>query len=105
MNAKLEVINAMTESANWLEQVQEEMGHGKDILLLLSPFAQSRTAALAKLCHAYHYSQATDLPGDYWKECERLLNLNDFASKEHGISLDLVFLLQPQAGPMRQLPF
>ena len=98
MNAKLEVINAMAGHGHWLEKVQEEMGHGKEILLLLAPTDQTKTNALAKLCSAYHYAQCADFPPEIWAEYQRMLDLNDFAAKEHGIGPELIFLLHPQGG-------
>ena len=97
MNARLEIINAMTESGAWLERVQEEMGHGKEILLLLAHLDQGQSNALSKLCNAYHYSQETNLSFEHWEEYHRLLDVNDYAAKEHGIGAEMVCLLCPQA--------
>jgi hypothetical protein len=97
MSARLEIINAMTESGAWLERVQEEMGHGKEILLVLSQIDQAKSNALAKLCNAYHYSQESEAAFELWEDYRQLLDLNDFAAKEHGIAAEMVFLLHPQS--------
>ena len=97
MNAKLEIINAMTESGAWLERVQEEMGHGKEILLVLAQIDQAKSNALAKLCSAYHYSQDNEVPFEYWEEYRPLLEMNDYAAKEHGIGAEMVCFLHPQS--------
>ena len=98
MSAKLEIINAMTESCAWLERVQEEMGHGKRILLVLAQIDQSQSNALVKLCHAYHYSQQDEAAFEVWEEYRQLLDLNDYAAKEHGIGAEMVYLLHPPCG-------
>lgn len=103
MGAHPQVINAMTEQADWLVKVQEEMGHGREILLLLPAVEQSKSRALAKLCHAYHYSQQLGLTSELCQEFEMLLDMSDFAAKEHGISMDVVCLLQPEINPNRRL--
>jgi hypothetical protein len=97
MNARLEIINAMTESGAWLERVQEEMGHGKEILLVLSQIDQAKSNALAKLCHAYRYSQEDDTAFELSHDYRHLLDLHDYAAKEHGIASEMVFLLHPQS--------
>ena len=103
MNAKLEVINALHGRVNWLELVHEEMGHGKEILLLLPPVDQAKTNALAKLCQAYRYHQPDDLPQEVLEEYGMLLNVSDFAAKEHGITPEAVYFLQPQTDRERQV--
>ena len=100
MNAKLEIINAMTEPATWLDRVQEQMGNGNEILLLLSQIDQVKSNALGKLCHAYHYSQENEMALDISDECRRLLDVHDYAAKEHGINIEMVFLLHPEATPL-----
>ena len=100
MNDKLEIINAMTEPVAWLARVQEEMGHGHEILLLLSQIDQGKSNALIKLCHAYHYSQENEMALDISDECRRLLDVHDYAAKEHGINIEMVFLLHPEATPL-----
>src|SRR6266850_1225608 len=85
MNARLEVINAMTEPAAWLQRVQDHMGNGSEILLLLSQIDQAKSNALAKLCHAYHYSQDSDIADALSEEYRKLLDVHDYAAKEHGI--------------------
>ena len=97
MNARLEIINAMTESGAWLERVQEEMGHGKEILLVVAHIDQGKSNALTKLCSAYQYSQETELSFEHWEEYHRLLDGNDYAAKEHGIAAEMVCLLSPQS--------
>ena len=97
MNARLEIINAMTESGAWLERVQEEMGHGKEILLVLSQLDQAQSNALAKLCNAYHYAQQNEAALELWEEYRQLLDLNDYAAKEHGIAAEMMFLLHPRS--------
>src|SRR4051812_44613426 len=94
MNAKLEIINAMTDQAAWIERVHEQMGLGREILLLLSQLDNSKSNALAKLCHAYRYSQDADavLPDEY----RDLLDVHDYAAKEHGIGVEMVLLLHPR---------
>ena len=103
MNAKLEVINALHGQANWLELVHEEMGYGKEILLLLPPVDDTKTHALAKLCEAYRYHQPNDLPREVVEQYEKLLDLNEFAAKEHGITADTVYFLQPRGGASGQV--
>ena len=103
MNAKLEVINALHGRANWLELVHEEMGHGSEILLLLPPVDAAKTNALAKLCQAYRYHQPNDLPREVLEEYGMLLDVNDFAAKEHGITRESVYFLQPQGSGTRQV--
>jgi hypothetical protein len=100
MNAKLEIINSMTEPAAWLARVQEQMGNGNEILLLLSQVDQVKSNALGKLCHAYHYSQEAEMGLDISDECRRLLDVHDYAAKEHGIGIEMVFLLHPEATPL-----
>ena len=73
------------------------MGHGKEILLVLAQLDQVKSNALAKLCSAYHYSQENDAAFDLWEEYRSLLDLNDYAAKEHGIGAEMVFLLHPQS--------
>ena len=102
MNAKLEIINTMTEPAAWLERVQEQMGHGKEILLLLSQIDQAKSNALAKLCNAYHYAQDVDLDLALSEECRKLLDVHDYAAKEHGIGIEMVFLLHPKVTALAQ---
>ena len=94
MNAKLEIINAMTDPAAWLDRVHEQMGLGNEILLLLSQLDEGKSNALAKLCHAYRYSQDSEtvLPDEY----RQLLDVHDYAAKEHGIGIETVFLLHPR---------
>src|SRR5256885_106224 len=84
MNARLEIINTMTEPAAWLERVQEQMGLGKEILLLLSQLDDPKSKALSKLCHAYHYSQDTDMDLTLSDQCRKMLDMHDYAAKEHG---------------------
>jgi hypothetical protein len=102
MNAKLEVINSMTEPAAWLQRVQDHMGHGSEILLLLSQIDQAKSNALAKLCHAYHYSQDNDIADALSDEYRNLLDVHDYAAKEHGIGIDMVFLLHPESNGLPQ---
>ena len=93
----MEIINAMTESGAWLERVQEEMGHGKEILLVLAQIDQAKSNALAKLCSAYHYSQESESAFDLSEEYRHLVDLNDYAAKEHGIGAEMIFWLHPQS--------
>jgi hypothetical protein len=102
MNARLEIINAMTDSGAWLEKVQEEMGHGKEILLVLSQIDQAKSNALAKLCNAYHYSQQDETALEVWEDYRRLLDVHDYAAKEHGIAAEMVFLLHPKSSHSAQ---
>ena len=99
MNARLEIINAMTESGAWLERVQEEMGHGKEILLVLSQLDQAKSNALDKLCNAYHYTQQDEIALELWEEYRQLLDVHDYAAKEHGIAAEMIFLLHPRSSP------
>jgi len=94
MSAKLEIINAMTEPAAWLERVHEQMGLGNEILLLLSQLDAGKSNALAKLCQAYRYSQ--DCETVLSEEYRQLLDVHDYAAKEHGIGAEMVFLLHPR---------
>jgi hypothetical protein len=100
MNAKLEIINTMTEPAAWLERVHEQMGQGNEILLLLAQLDQGKSNALAKLCHAYHYWQDCEvvLPEQY----RQLLDVHDYAAKEHGIGAEMVFRLHPQGNQLTE---
>jgi len=93
MSAKLEIINAMTDPGAWLDRVHEQMGFGNEILLLLSQLDAGKSNALAKLCHAYRYAQDSEtvLPDEY----RQMLDVHDYAAKEHGIGVDTVFLLHP----------
>jgi hypothetical protein len=84
----------MTEPAAWLQRVQDQMGNGSDILLLLSQIDQAKSNALAKLCHAYHYSQDSEM--DLSEEYRSFLGVNDYAAKENGIGIDMVFVLHPE---------
>ena len=102
MNAKLEIINAMTEPAAWLERVQEQMGLGREILLLLSQIDEPKSKALSKLCHAYHYSQDADMDLALSAECRKMLDMHDYAAKEHGIGIEMVFLLHPKVHALAQ---
>ncbi|HXG48207.1 MAG TPA: hypothetical protein VNO52_11335 [Methylomirabilota bacterium] len=103
MNAKLEVINALHGQRDWLELVHVEMGQGKEILLLLPPVDASKAKALARLCHAYGYHQPADLPREVIEHYEQLLDLNDFAAKEHGITSEAVYFLQPHRTESREV--
>lgn len=102
MNAKMEIINAMTEPGAWLERVQEQMGNGREILLLLSQLDQPKSNALAKLCKAYHYSQDNEIGFDLSQEYGQLLDVNDYAAKEHGIGIEMVYVLHPASAPTAQ---
>src|SRR5690242_4307432 len=93
MNAKIEVINAMTEPAAWLDRVHEQMSLGHEILLLLSQVDNGKGKALAKLCQAYRYTQDADAL--LLDECRQLLDVHDYAAKEHGIGVEMVFFLHP----------
>jgi len=95
MNAKMEVINAMTEPAAWLDRVHEQMSLGHQILLLLSQVDQGKSNALAKLCQAYRYTQ--DCDSLLLDEYRQLLDVHDYAAKEHGIGVEMVFVLHPSA--------
>src|SRR5258707_10511613 len=92
MNGKLEIINAMTEPAAWLQRVQDQMGNGTEILLLLDQIDQAHSNALRKLCHAYRYSQENEIGMDLTEEYQRLLGVNEYAAKENGIGIEMVFL-------------
>ena len=94
MSAKLEIINAMTEPAAWLDRVHEQMGQGNEILLLLAHLDEGKSNALAKLCQAYRYSQ--DCETVLSEEYRQLLDVHDYAAKEHGIGVEMVFLLHPR---------
>jgi hypothetical protein len=102
MSENFEVINAMLGQGDWLGKVHEEMAHQKDILLLLGPAESGQARALARLCQVYRYAQSIDVPEALRSEYERLLDLHDYAAKEHGLSSDTVFLLRPQAEPGAQ---
>ena len=102
MNAKLEIINTMTEPAAWLERVQEQMGLGNEILLLLSQIDEPKSKALSKLCHAYHYSQDADMDHALSDQCRKMLDMHDYAAKEHGIGIEMVFLLHPTVHALNQ---
>ena len=95
MNAKLEIINAMTEPAAWLDRVHEQMGLGHEILLLLSQLDQGKSNALGRLCQAYSYTQDSD--SLLVEEYRQMLDVHDYAAKEHGIGVEMVFLLHPSA--------
>src|SRR5258706_14527680 len=104
MNARLKIIKAIKESGAGLERVQEKMAHEKEILLVLTHIDQGKSNALAKLCHAYHYSQQPDLSFEHLEVYHRLLDVNDYAAKEHGIAAEMVCLLCPQAAGTRSFP-
>src|SRR3954468_19183547 len=99
MNAKLEIINAMTDQAAWLERVHEQMGRGNEILLLLSQLDPGKSNALARLCQAYRYSQDADAVPDEYRQ---LLDVHDYAAKEHGIGVEMVLLLHPRQNGMTE---
>ncbi len=96
MNTDFEVVNAMTEQAEWMDKTRNLMEDHKEIVLLFSSLEHFQSHALAKLCEAYHYQPPAHPAQDRWPEFQRKLDLDDFAAKEQQITVESVFVLKPE---------